>query len=309
MNKSKKVIHKELDPFQSEDRFAQSGRAAEEKMAFYLKRHFGNNPDMLVLNGVRLASEDDAAQVDHLVIHSHGLTIVESKSVHGKVQIKDDGQWIRWFNGNQSKGMASPQHQARLQSDFFREILGKASKNNALIQHLPIDILVAISDEGVLLWPSSGPVDGVCKADQVADRIRQSQQEKEKASATPILNAANRQKIADFLVAAHRPLLKPVATTPPPEEPKPALKEVSAYDSLVPRKSHQEKACKYCGSTALEIRYAHSYFFYCTQCQKNTAIKVSCPNCGDHVKLRKQKQEFFTECSKCSSSRLYYTNP
>ena len=303
------MIYKELDPFQSEDRFAQSGRAAEEQMAFYLKRHFGNNPDVLVLNGVRLATEDDAAQVDHLVIHSHGLTIVESKSVHGKVQIKDDGQWIRWFNGNQSKGMASPLHQARLQADFFREVLGKASKNNALIDQLPIDILVAISDEGVIIPPKSGPIASVCKADQVADKIKCSHQEREKALSTPILSDINRQKIADFLLAAHRPLSKPSADKPEPEAPKAPLKEISAYDSLIPRKPASDKTCKHCGSTALEIRYAHSYFFYCTKCEKNTSIKVACPCCGDLMKPRKQKQQFFVECAKCSSSQLYYTNP
>lgn len=302
------MIYKELDPFQSEEKFAQSGRAAEEQMAFYLKRHFGSNTDVLVLNGVRLTMGDDAAQVDHLVIHPHGLTIVESKSVHGKVQIKDDGQWIRWFNGNQSRGMASPLHQARLQADFFREVLGKASKNNALIDQLPIDILVAISDEGVILWPSSGTVSGVCKADQVADKVKRNQHEKETSAAAPILNAANRQKIADFLVAAHRPLLKPATQQPEPEAQKPK-KEKSTYDSLVPSKPAQDKACKYCGNSSLEIRFAHSYYFYCPRCEKNTAIKVICPSCGDQMKLRKQRQEFFIECGKCSSSRLYHTNP
>jgi hypothetical protein len=125
------VIFKELDPFHSDDKFARSGRAAEEKMVFYLKRFFGNDHEIPVLNGVRIEADRDAAQIDHLVIHSHGLSIVESKSVHGKIQIKDDGQWIRWFGANQSKGMASPVTQARLQERFFREVLGKASKNSA----------------------------------------------------------------------------------------------------------------------------------------------------------------------------------
>ena len=303
------MIYKELDPFHSEDRFAKSGRAAEEQMAFYLKRHFGNADDVLVLNGIRLQLENDAAQVDHLVIHSHGLTIVESKSVHGKVQIKDDGQWIKWFNGNQSKGMASPQHQARLQAEFFRDVLGKASKKNELINQLSIDVLVAISDEGVILWPNSGPIVGVCKADQVAEKIKQSRQEKEEVSATPILNAVNRQKIAEFLVAAHRPLSKRVAEIVKLEAQTPVPRSASGYDSLVPRKPASDKVCKHCGSPALEVRYAHSYFFYCAKCEKNTAIKVICPSCKNLMKLRKQKQEFFIECGRCSTSRLYHTNP
>lgn len=47
------MIVKELDPFQSEDKLAKSGRAAEEQMAFYLKRFFATDSDVLVLNGVR----------------------------------------------------------------------------------------------------------------------------------------------------------------------------------------------------------------------------------------------------------------
>lgn len=62
--------------------------------------------------------------------------------------------------------MASPITQARLQEKFFRSVLGKAAKNEALFAQLPIDIWVAISDDGVILWLPSGPID-VCKADQV----------------------------------------------------------------------------------------------------------------------------------------------
>jgi len=67
------VIVKELDPFQSEDQLAKSGRAAEEQMALYLKRFFATDSDVLVLNGVRLEEDGDAAQIDHLLIHSYGL--------------------------------------------------------------------------------------------------------------------------------------------------------------------------------------------------------------------------------------------
>ena len=74
-------------------------------MAFYLKRYFGNNSSIHVLNNIRLELKDDAAQIDHLIIHPYGMTIIESKSVHGKVQIKEDGQWVRWY-GKQSKGTA-----------------------------------------------------------------------------------------------------------------------------------------------------------------------------------------------------------
>lgn len=297
------MIFKELDPFNSEDKFARAGRAAEEKMAFYLKRFFDDAPDILVLNGIRLQIDDDAAQVDHLIIHPYGLAIVESKSVHGKVQIKDDGQWIRWFNGNQSKGIASPITQARLQEKFFRKVLGRASKNEALFESLPIDIYVAISDDGVILWPQSGPITGVCKADQVPDLILSINQQRNNASNQETLTDTNRRKIAEYLVAVNAPLRKKEdsAQAPPPPTP-----TTPTEATTPPSIGHQ---CKHCGSSEVEIRYAYSYFFFCLKCEKNSPIKEACRSCGQPAKLRKQKKDFFLECEKCQSSTPYFTNP
>lgn len=274
-------------------------------MAFYLKRFFGNDPDILVLNGIRVEADGDAAQIDHLVIHSHGLSIVESKSVHGKIQIKDDGQWIRWFGANQSKGMASPITQARLQEKFFRNVLGKASKNEALFAKFPIDLYVAISDDGVIIWPQSGPVVGVCKADQVADKIIESNQSKAEKKGLE-LSPENRLKIATFLTAINKPLAK---IAPEPEVVSPRVVEPASPSLPAKPDAATEHACKHCGGKNLEIRYSFSYFFYCKDCEKNTAIKTLCPTCGELAKLRKQKKEFFAECEKDAYSGLFFVNP
>lgn len=301
------MIFKELDPFQSDDKFARSGRSAEEKMAFYLKRFFGNDPDILVLNGIRVEADGDAAQIDHLIIHSHGLSIVESKSVHGKIQIKDDGQWIRWFGANQSKGMASPITQARLQERFFRDVLGKASKNPAFFSKFPIDLYVAISDDGVIIWPQTGAVAGVCKADQVADKIIGANQGKARDKGLE-LSPENRLKIATFLRAINKPLAK---TTPEPEivEQQAVGTDSPAQATEITVDTTAKHTCKHCGGKNLEIRYSFSYFFYCKDCEKNTAIKATCPTCGESAKLRKQKKEFFAECEKDAYSGLFFVNP
>lgn len=300
------MIYKELDPFQSDDKFARSGRAAEEQMAFYFKRFFGNDPDLLVLNGIRLEADGDAAQVDHLVIHARGLAIVESKSVHGKIQIKDDGQWIRWFGTNQSRGMQSPITQARLQEKFFRTVLGRASRNEALFASIPVDLLVAVSDGGVIIWPKSGPIQGVCKADQVPDKILEKMQGVSATADAIQLSPENREKIAAFLVAAHRPLVRNEVA--PLQPPSPA-EITAAVQTGAEASSAERPKCKHCGSEDLEIRFARTYFFHCRACEKNTAIKIECPTCREAIRLRKQKQEFFGECDKCSRSEVYFVNP
>lgn len=300
------MILKELDPFNSDDRFMRAGRAAEEQMAFYLKRFFGSDPDVLVLNGIRLEAEGDAAQVDHLIVHPFGISIVESKSVHGKVQIKDDGQWIRWFGNNLSKGMRSPITQARLQEQFFREVLGRASNNPAALAAIPFDLYVAISDEGVILWPKSGKVPGVCKADQVADEVAASIQARSVGKG-PRLTAESCSKLANFLIAKNQPL-KPAKRED--ESNAATASEARAQVIATPKAPAVSTSyiCKHCSSAELEIRYAHSYFFHCRACDKNMPIKPACPACSAPAKLRKQKQEFFVDCEKCGPAP-YFSNP
>lgn len=314
------MIYKELDPFQSDDKFAKAGRAAEEQMAFYFKRFFGDDADILVLNGIRLEANGDAAQVDHLIIHSHGLAVVESKSVHGKVQIKEDGQWIRWY-ASQSRGMASPITQARLQEKFFRSVLGRAAKNEDLFARLPIDLFVAISDQGVILWPPSGPVPGVCKADQIPDKIIESYLSKVKAGSSLVLSPVNREKIAAFLVANNKPLVKMVteveepiaeysvpATTPatlatvPQETPSPPSGNASHHTAEI------SAECRVCKSSNLSVQYGKfGYYFKCGDCEGNTPIKLTC-SVGHKERIRKEGAKFFRECVECKRSSLFYEN-
>ena len=200
------MIKKELDSFVAEDKYAAAGRNAEEKMAFYLKRFFASSPDVFVLNGIRLEHAGDAAQMDHLVLHRYGVIVVESKSVAGKIQIKDDGQWIRRY-GKDSSGMASPITQAKLQVRFMRDYLNLAAKPKGIFDQFAFDVQVAISDSGEIWWPTTGSLPEVCKADQVAERIENRIAELAKMPGAPApMTAEHLSKISDFLCAAHKPL-------------------------------------------------------------------------------------------------------
>lgn len=67
-------------------------------------------------------------------------------------------------------------------------------------------------------------------------------------------------------------------------------------------------SCKHCNSNNLEINFARSYYFRCLECDKNTAIKTLCPTCNRSEKTRKLKNNFFSECSHCNTSRLFHSN-
>ena len=178
------MIAKEHHAIATTDRFQRAGDEAEKQMAFYLRRAFADDPGIHVFHNLRLEAGDDAAQIDHLLLHRSGAVIVESKSVTSTVRINERDEWTRNWNGRWT-GMPSPVLQAKRQADFLRkslqdrreELRGKAVFG--LVQKgfraLVIDVVVAISDGGVIQY--RGQLPEVLKADQVVDRARELMQE------------------------------------------------------------------------------------------------------------------------------------
>ena len=320
------MIRKELDPFEGFGKFEFSGRKAEEQMAFYLRRFFGSSADVDVLNYLRIDLNGEVAQMDHLVLHPFGLLIVESKSVSDGVQITDDGQWMRWFNRKPS-GMASPITQAQLQGKLLKELLEKTVKQKGFFEQIRLDVLVAISDGGTITWPKSGALPEVCKADQVPDRINTRIEQFRKLRKEPdILTGDHRRVIADFLLKVHKPLERTAAHTSPQhrvEEPRPEYKVPPASPTnkapdinwgREPKVANKPvmfplKCCKHCQSTRLEAKSGqYGYYFSCRGCNKNTRIVFACIACGGEGKIRKQGDNFFSECKACSVSNLFHNN-
>src|SRR5690606_19184822 len=108
-----------------------AGAQAELQMAHYLHRAFAAEPDLHIINDLRLVEPEQpehngkpgVCQIDHLAIHRWGMFIIESKSVAEVVEVCDDGHggdvWTRTYK-RQVAAFASPIQQARRQGDFLR---------------------------------------------------------------------------------------------------------------------------------------------------------------------------------------------
>lgn len=177
-----RMILKELDPFNGTEPFELAGRRAEEQMAFYLRRHFGEREAIYVINGLRLERKGDACQIDHLIVHPCGFVAIESKSVTTEVSIDGKGDWSRLTEGTW-RGMPSPVNQAKLQlvllrevlNDFAPEVLGKIFGMEALQMRfggLQYDAYAAVSDNGIINWPTTDKYETVCKADGISALIQ-----------------------------------------------------------------------------------------------------------------------------------------
>lgn len=160
------MIAKELDPFSSTDRLQVAGRKAEEQMAFYLRRYFASSEDICVINGLKLFANGESAQFDHLIVHPNGIIIIESKSVASKITVTADNQWIREY-GEKSTGMKSPIIQAEMQKMVFLEFAKYFSQIPSVFLGDNVQILVAISDGGIINWSNRPPIANVLKADQI----------------------------------------------------------------------------------------------------------------------------------------------
>jgi Nuclease-related domain len=342
------VILKGLDPFISEDKFEKAGRIAEEQLAFYLRRAFAEDKDILVFNNLRFENNHDVAQIDHLILHKYGMIIIESKSVTTKVEINEREEWIRWFD-NTSKGMPSPIQQAKRQGEFLKSylrehdevLMGKILGRQSGFRFMPLDVLVAISDTGIVQRPKSVPLEEVCKADQVADQVKTIFKRWSKANKFLTFDLrkggyefyqSEIDNITKFLIANHKPLVYQASFQEIPVA-KRAFKSLNADRDTLESSENKVKSsysqpsiikkqleknievkpvqvCGYCKSISLRIEYGYNYYFKCLDCEKNTTIKsAACKSCGAKEKTRKSGLQFYSECSQCQTSELFYTNP
>jgi hypothetical protein len=340
------VILKGLDPFIAEDKFEKAGRIAEEQLAFYLRRAFVEDKDILVFNNLRFEKDNDVAQIDHLILHKYGMIIIESKSVTTKVEVNERGEWIRWFD-NSSKGISSPIQQAKRQGEFLKSylnhfapvLLGRIVTLQKYFGGMPIDYIVSISDSGIIKRPKAASIEEVCKADQVAEKVRNIFESWKKINGFFSLNLEkgyffSQEEIANvqkFLIAKNKPLARqaspqeiPVTKSPIKswnsnrnisESSENRIQPSSSQSSTVKKQLEKNievtpvQVCAYCQSVNLCIEYGYSYYFKCLDCEKNTTIKSTCENCGAKAKTRKSGLQFYSECVPCQTSKLFYTNP
>lgn len=328
------TVLKEPPDRKAGDKLQAAGDAAERQMAFYLRRAFGESEDVHVINGLRLVEGDDAAQIDHLVIHAAGAILIESKSVTQKVRVNARGEWARLWDGHW-RGMPSPVLQAQHQADFLRAYLHKRRaqlRDRALIGlvergffYFDLDVLAAVSDGGIIERDSPDVAPQALKADQVPGHVQAiiARQRKAAGLGTVIfgkaddmrlsLKAHELQRVLDLLLADHRDLVNREAEAPaavlPAAPPEPQVPQKvpppSVTDSAVPGAT---AVCKECGAGDLTIQYGKFGYYWKCACGGNTKIDKTAADGRQGKKLRKQGREFFLVFDD-GEEILFHTNP
>lgn len=304
------VIVKELDAFApTADAFANAGRAAEEQMAFYLRRAFAKEERLQVFNGIRLEVDGDAAQIDHLILHRWGFLLIESKSVSSRIGVNSHGEWIRWSSG-QCRGMPSPLLQAYRQADFLRDYLQEhvtPLRDRAFFRRrdfsgVALAVLIAISDRGIIDRPRGIRLDEVCKADQVADMIKDDLRAYQTTSTT--FSKGEVERISAFLIDHHKPRPDDIPGSTAPMVRMPRSQQASSFR---PRGRGKPSVCRHCHGGDLTVLYGrYGHYYKCRRCDGNTHIDTTCPRCGAEETIRQNGRYYLADCQWCATSTAFY---
>ena len=348
------MILKDRQDRPARDRFEAAGIKAEQQLAHYLKRAFGDARDIFVLNDLRVVRDGEVAQIDHLLLHRSGMAIIESKSVTTEISVNRQGEFTRTYKGSRS-GLPSPIEQARRQADLLRKLLDTHAeeilpKVMGMLQMrfgvFPIEILVAISDRGIIKHQGTRPSE-LLKADAIPERLqsivtrharargftgmlRQALAEDKKSfdgAGDFNLKPEQVEHIARFLLSRHEEPASPAAGAPaPPPTRKPPPRNRSTSASPTPEgtppvaerdlrsiyASRNQPACKHCsaGRDELRIDYGkYGYHFRCKGCDKATGIDLSCPcRPKQRGRIRKSGPTFRFECPACEVSQVFFEN-
>ncbi|QDO82283.1 NERD domain-containing protein [Shewanella psychropiezotolerans] len=314
-----------------------AGQQQETNVAFFLRRAYKDNQQVLVINDFKFTFNDETAQIDHLIIYPYGFVLIESKSIKGHVKVNKQGEWTRSHNKNW-QGMASPIKQVELQQALLKELL-RAHKNQMLGKLLGIkqqgfgmrcwDHLCAISSDAVIDRKNiPTPVsEQLVKSEFLVEKLNKLMNIRNRfmrlvniSDTRPNFSQAELESIGTFLLEQNieksiesKKTIK--ETTPAPSNPQQIQVPVAVYQSTTQKTERQstqhsqsaqtiksELRCKHCGeSTNYTPMYGKfGYYVKCNICTKNTPMKQACPKCqSKNTKVQKRRETYTLNCQEC----------
>lgn len=197
------MILKELDPFNGRSQDDLDARVPAERMVYYLRRHFRYSEEVDVLHGLRLRCGRSFARVDHLLLHAHGLVVVQRHGPGGHLRIGSDGQWVQRSPDGDTP-LASPITHAYIQALLLKDYLDRHVRQRGFFDTLTLDTLVVLPDDCEIEWPADETLDEVCLRENVYERTCRLMAQS--IGREPgVLQASERRTMGRFLCRAHVP--------------------------------------------------------------------------------------------------------
>lgn len=333
------ALLKNADPLtqkriKDELRIMHAGIKGEQESAYQIDFHLKESTRMAIIHDLRLSIAGRVAQIDHLLIHqSQRFYVLETKHFAHGLKINDQGEFLRWNDWKKCyEGMPSPIEQNARHIKVLHDLLERLGYKNPSIQSF-----VLISPHARIDRAQGPSIPEVVKADQFFSALKKDY-ESSVSSISGFFNAVAKlsigeavEEIAKKVVAQHQAIeidyaakfgvnkLLAAAVTPVSglstaiSAPTiPSIKQEIKPDQQASLVSGLNKyplqQCKKCLSENISIQYGNSYYFKCADCNENSAIKIDCGITEHRERIRKDKLQFFRECSQCGTSSLFFIN-
>lgn len=201
------MVLKELDPFRGGPAQV-AGRLAADRLAYHLRRHYRRSRDVDVLNGVRVDSGHAVAEIDHLVLHGHGLVAIQREPTRRRLRVDHDGCWFRESDAAWV-AISSPITQAYVQALLLKSLMDRRVHQRGFFDHIEIDVLIVLNDTCILEGDQVEVLAEVCRREEVHGRIEQRVAQCVRiAHRPPPLNPAERRTLGEFICMVHRQTLE-----------------------------------------------------------------------------------------------------
>lgn len=160
--RQKKWLRDELDR-------TRKGIDGERESAYFLDQHFKDSRNNAVLHDLRLTSDGDVAQIDHLVINRLGyFLLIETKNYGGNVTINAHGEFTVEYGDGERIGVASPLEQSRRHERVLKKMLERLEIAPRVGTTFQFRHVVLFHPRAIIERPPSKVLDtsDVIKADQ-----------------------------------------------------------------------------------------------------------------------------------------------
>ncbi|EAW27126.1 putative orphan protein, partial [Alteromonadales bacterium TW-7] len=307
----------------------QAGQKQELDFAFYLRRAFKDHSQVFVFNDVKFKHKGETAQIDHLIAYTYGFILIESKSITGEVTINEHQEWSRSYRG-QWQGMPSPIKQVELQLALLRslvidnaphllpKLLSKLQQNFGGREWHSI---CAISSNAIINRNNAPKTveERLVKSEFIADKLLDIMKLPASTpnalhffstNTRPWFSKESLARICEFILEQNIALsapLKPGEKISRINEPSPVYQDESTAISPITQEQKNitneiNLQCKQCNNqTTLKPRSGrYGYFVTCGECDTNTPMKTSCPQCSSaNTKVSKRKELYSLVCGDC----------
>ena len=200
------MVLKEPDPLDVRSQEDLDARVPADRMVYYLRNHFRRSAEVDVLHGLRLRCGHSVARIDHLLLHAHGIVVVQRSDAVGQLQVNSDGQWSR-LEAPEPAVLSSPVTHAYIQALLLKDFLDRHVRQRGFFDQLGLDVLVVLHDGCAVRWPPEGAMEEVCRREEVFDRVCACiMRSLERQSAEYYLGPSERRTLGRFLNRSHQPL-------------------------------------------------------------------------------------------------------